>query len=94
MKSITTLLALLQAYTIVVIAMASVKNVSLEHYRETFGIGEPSPRISWTIETKKPDWRQKGYEIEIVWVDSLMKKTYSGFVATEQSVLVAWPGRP
>ena len=61
------LLTLLQVFMSITLAAVTsppsfVKNITLEHYSDTFAIGEPAPRLSWKIETEKRGWRQKGYE--------------------------------
>nr|WP_184940235.1 glycoside hydrolase family 78 protein [Planomonospora venezuelensis] len=57
-----------------------------EHHRVPLGIGESAPRLSWTVETDLPGWRQRAYEIE------LSDGTATGPVESGRSVLVGWPG--
>jgi alpha-L-rhamnosidase len=64
-----------------------------EHHREPVGIGERTPRLSWTTVTGLPDWLQRAYEIELCDADGVI--TYAtGIVETGSSVLVPWPGVP
>ncbi|RJO73734.1 alpha-L-rhamnosidase [Nocardia panacis] len=63
---------------------------SFEHHRQALGIGEARPRISWT--TRAPaEWRQDGYEIEVVRANGEVFR--SGRIAGADSALVAWPTR-
>ncbi|WP_206061295.1 glycoside hydrolase family 78 protein [Nonomuraea basaltis] len=66
--------------------MPHVQPPAFEHHRDALGIGEPVPRLSWTVTTDIADWRQQAYEIE------LSDGTATGRVESEQSVLVPWPG--
>ncbi|HEX4814245.1 MAG TPA: glycoside hydrolase family 78 protein [Nonomuraea sp.] len=59
-----------------------------EHHRDPLGIGEPHPRLTWTVTTDLPGWRQRAYEIE------LSDGTATGPVESGESVLVPWPGAP
>lgn len=69
-----------------------VRNITLEHYSDTFAIGEPAPRLSWKIGAKKRGWKQKGYEIEILGEEGEgRERGSSGFVESGRSVLVGWP---
>jgi alpha-L-rhamnosidase len=63
-----------------------VEPPGFEHHRHPFGIGESAPRLSWTITTDIPGWRQQEYEIE------LGDGTSTGRVESGESVLVPWPG--
>ncbi|MGH3387909.1 MAG: alpha-L-rhamnosidase, partial [Actinomadura sp.] len=62
-----------------------------EHHRRPLGIGEPAPRLSWTVVTDLPGWVQRGYEIEIADVAGA-RRTATGLVESDRSVLVPWPG--
>lgn len=64
-----------------------------EHHREPIGIGESTPRLSWTTVTDIPDWLQRAYEIEIR-DEQGTTPTATGVVETGSSVLVPWPGAP
>jgi alpha-L-rhamnosidase len=55
------------------------------------GIGEPAPRLSWTVATDLPGWLQQAYEIEISDETGTIL-TATGVVESGQSVLVSWPG--
>ncbi|MEU6719090.1 glycoside hydrolase family 78 protein [Nonomuraea sp. NPDC046802] len=68
--------------------MPHVTALTFEHHRDPLGIGEPAPRLSWTVTTDLPGWTQRGYEIE------LDDGTATGVIESDQSVLVAWPGSP
>ncbi|MBB2914230.1 alpha-L-rhamnosidase [Streptosporangium becharense] len=57
-----------------------------EHHRHPLGIGEPSPRLSWTVGTGLLGWVQRAYEIE------LSDGTATGPIESGQSALVGWPG--
>ncbi|MCK2220251.1 glycoside hydrolase family 78 protein [Actinomadura sp. ATCC 31491] len=61
---------------------------TFEHHRDPIGIGEPEPRLSWTVTTDVPGWIQQAYEIE------LGDGTATGRVESADSVLVAWPFAP
>ncbi|NJP94886.1 family 78 glycoside hydrolase catalytic domain [Nonomuraea sp. FMUSA5-5] len=68
--------------------MLNVTAPAFEHHSEPLGIGEPEPRLSWTVTTDLPGWRQAAYEIE------LSDGTGTGLVESAASVLVPWPGTP
>ncbi|MEW9548269.1 family 78 glycoside hydrolase catalytic domain [Nonomuraea sp. NPDC050783] len=59
---------------------------TFEHHRDPLGIGEPEPRLSWTVTTGIPGWVQRAYEIDLG--DGLT----TGRVESAESVLVPWPG--
>jgi len=42
----------------------TVAEVRFEHHRDSFGIGEAQPRLSWIVDTTTVGWRQTSYEIE------------------------------
>ncbi|KAJ8104611.1 hypothetical protein ONZ43_g7768 [Nemania bipapillata] len=65
----------------------SISQVSFEHHRTAFGIGEASPRISWQFEGDAGNWSQSGYSIE---VHRQGKSDVFNFESPE-SVLVDWP---
>ncbi|WP_433862548.1 family 78 glycoside hydrolase catalytic domain [Streptomyces sp. L7] len=54
------------------------------------GIGTERPRLSWTVPTAPAGWLQRRYEIEIERADRLDRFE----VASNDQVLVPWPGRP
>ncbi|MGY1747689.1 glycoside hydrolase family 78 protein [Modestobacter sp. SYSU DS0511] len=70
----------------------TVTPVTVEHHREPLGIGEPTPRLSWTTRTELPDWRQVGYELEIEPAGG--PAWSSGRVDSAESVLVPWGAPP
>ncbi len=66
--------------------MTASVHLQVEHLRETLGIGLARPRLSWTIETSIPNWRQSACEIEC--------RGATCRVESAQSVLVDWPFAP
>jgi alpha-L-rhamnosidase len=70
----------------------SVEPPRYEHHRQPMGIGEPAPRLSWTVTTDVPGWLQRAHEIEICDEDGTIL-TSTGVVESDRSVLVPWPGR-
>jgi alpha-L-rhamnosidase len=63
-----------------------------EHHRQSLGIGESAPRLTWTVAAADlPGWAQRAYEVEIS-DESGTTLTATGVVESEESVLVAWPG--
>ncbi len=73
---------------------AAVAAPSVEHHREPLGIGESSPRLSWTT-TAPAGWAQTAYELRIS-RDSAPESQIvrvDGAAGTEQ-VLVPWPVAP
>ena len=85
---------------------ALVHDVSFEHHREPFGIGESAPRISWKVSTERPGWRQRAYEIEIrrepetgagraieaAEAAEAGAPWTSGRIESDECLLVPWPG--
>ncbi|WP_433696626.1 family 78 glycoside hydrolase catalytic domain [Nocardiopsis sp. CA-288880] len=63
-----------------------------EHHRTALGIGEPRPRLSWTVRRAAPGWRQEAYEIEVRGNGGRTRR--SGRLAGAESVLVPWPDAP
>jgi alpha-L-rhamnosidase len=61
-------------------------DVRVEHSTDPFGIGVATPRISWRVESSKPNWIQTAYEIEVAGEAFL--------VESAESVLVPWPAKP
>ncbi|GAA1962945.1 alpha-L-rhamnosidase [Kitasatospora viridis] len=61
-----------------------------EHHREPFGIGEPTPRLSWKT-TAPAGWAQHAYQIELT-RDGGAHRT--DWVTSADSVLVPWPAAP
>ncbi|MEZ4630442.1 MAG: alpha-L-rhamnosidase N-terminal domain-containing protein [Deinococcales bacterium] len=54
-------------------------------------IGISQPRLSWQIESSINNWQQSAYEILCTDENG---QTSTGRIASEQSVLVAWPFKP
>ena len=50
-------------------------------------VGTPTPRLSWTVSTSEPGWRQSAYEIEV-------DGAPAGRRPSAESVLVPWPAAP
>lgn len=73
--------------------MARVTDIQVEYHqkRDTLGIGESSPRLSWKVESDTKNWAQKKYELRIV---SNGKEIYKGVSESPQSTLVQWPAEP
>ena len=69
-----------------------VQKVTFEHHRESLGIGEPAPRISWKVQTDQADWTPDGYELRLDRADGGAQTT--GRIASADSVLVPWPFAP
>ena len=72
-----------------------IARISFEHHnpRDTLGIGESRPRLSWLIETPVENWQQTGYEIEAYKPDGqLYQRTDQ--VKSDQPILVDWPFTP
>ena len=73
----------------------TVGQVRFEHHRESLGIGESQPRISWTVQTDRDAWAQQAYEIQVVEPGGRDTDAEStGRVASAESVLVPWPVEP
>lgn len=71
----------------------AVTALRLEHLGDALGLGTPTPRLSWVVETERPDWMQAGYEIATLGPDGAVR-AQTGAVASGQSVLVPWPFPP
>src|SRR5437588_10085164 len=71
----------------------TVDEVRFEHHRDSFGIGEAQPRLSWIVDTATADWRQTGYEIEAYRSEGQLRDR-TGLVESDQSVRVPWPFAP
>ena len=71
----------------------AIADLRFEHHRNTPGIGEARPRLSWTVATEVAEWHQAAYELEAYnWDGQLRNQT--GRVESDQSVLVSWPFIP
>src|SRR2546425_5055054 len=73
----------------------NIAGVSFEHHaqRDTLGIGEVRPRLSWIVTTSTNGWQQAGYEVELFGQDGQLREQ-TGRVESGQSVLVDWPFSP
>ncbi|KAH7109632.1 alpha-L-rhamnosidase [Dendryphion nanum] len=71
-----------------------ITSVTFEHHRpqDSIGIGNPKPRISWTIEGDNQPWTQASYEISVTRSSPTREETYT--VDAPNSVLVPWPSAP
>lgn len=66
----------------------SISQLSFEHHREPFGIGETEPRISWRFGGDAESWEQSSYEIEVTRSDGT-SNTHA--VDSANSLFVSWP---
>jgi alpha-L-rhamnosidase len=71
----------------------SITSVTLEHHRETLGIGDTAPRISWRFAGDAKGWVQSAYEIEISRPNT-HAKNFNIIKKSEDSILVPWPTTP
>jgi len=71
----------------------AIAAVRFEHHRETLGIGEDAPRLSWTLAGDTTGWHQVAYDIEATLADGTARGS-TGRVESGDSVLVAWPFAP
>src|SRR5437667_2606951 len=71
----------------------TVAEVRFEHHRDSFGIGEAQPRLSWIVDTTTVGWRQTSYEIEAYKSEGQLRDR-TGLIESDQSVLVPWPFAP
>jgi alpha-L-rhamnosidase len=74
--------------------MIELKSVTIEHHRETLGIGEAAPRISWKFKGDDTNWNQFSYEIEILRPSVDADEPQLFHVESPDSVLVPWPTTP
>lgn len=76
--------------------MARVTDVRFEHHRTAFGIGEETPRLSWTLEATAAGEAQRAYRLEVVFAPGeVAEETFLGpLVEASGSLLVDWPARP
>jgi alpha-L-rhamnosidase len=61
----------------------------IERHRDPLGIGEPSPRLSWTTEAA-PEWVQAGYDVSIERDGATTEFALEG----AEQILVPWPATP
>lgn len=71
--------------------MTTVTAPTFEHHRTPLGIGEPRPRVSWTIFDADGDWRQSAYRIQARTDDG---RELSHEAESSEQVLVEWPFAP
>ncbi|KJL21359.1 Bacterial alpha-L-rhamnosidase [Microbacterium oxydans] len=71
--------------------MTTVSAPRIEHHREPLGIGESSPRLSWTIADAPDDWRQRSYAVTVVRGSSEDRVEERIEVTSDEQVLVPWP---
>ncbi|WP_243074418.1 alpha-L-rhamnosidase [Microbacterium sp. SS28] len=62
----------------------------IEHHREALGIGEPRPRLSWTVTAAPAGWSPAGSRVEI----RRGGETEVFEIDGPDQVLVAWPAAP
>jgi alpha-L-rhamnosidase len=70
----------------------TLSNVSFEHHRDTLGIGESAPRISWKFSSTAKNCTQESYEIEVARERSSRLEQY--MVKSSESVQVPWLTKP
>ncbi|USW46722.1 Putative alpha-L-rhamnosidase, concanavalin-like domain, six-hairpin glycosidase superfamily [Septoria linicola] len=61
------------------------------HEDDPLGIGQATPRISWSFRGSASDWHQESHDLEIQYDDQ--KPEIHSFVTKEHN-LVPWPSRP
>jgi alpha-L-rhamnosidase len=71
----------------------TVTSPRLEHHDGALGIGEPRPRLTWSVLGAHDSWQQEAYETEVL--DDDGSRTVTGArVESADQVLVPWPGEP
>ncbi|MCS3843572.1 alpha-L-rhamnosidase [Microbacterium sp. AK031] len=70
--------------------MIAVAAPRIEHHREPIGIGEPRPRLSWTVSDAPSGWLQTRYAITVVRAG----EEHSFEVNSRDQVLQSWPTVP
>ena len=78
---------------------AEVKNLWTEYLRDPLGIDARLPRLSWVIESDRRGERQTAYQVLVASTPELLAKDQgdlwdSGKVASDQSIQVAYAGKP
>ena len=68
-------------------------HLRFEHHQGAFGIGEPSPRLSWRTETDLHNWMQAAFQLQSLKASGEVLED-TGRVEHSESVLVAWPFAP
>ncbi|HKU11123.1 MAG TPA: family 78 glycoside hydrolase catalytic domain [Sinomonas sp.] len=69
---------------------ATVDAPRIEHHRQPLGIGEATPRISWSLRSAPEGWTQHEYRVEVT--RSGREDTFK--VRSAEQILVPWPGEP
>jgi alpha-L-rhamnosidase len=74
--------------------MIEIHSLTFEHHRDSLGIGEATPRLSWKFKGDSKNWVQSSYHIEIssAALDASNPQTFH--VDSCASVLVPWPTAP
>src|SRR4051794_14236962 len=89
--------------TVTTLAFAADSSVRLtklttEHMTNPIGVGITQPRLSWKLESDRAGEVQKAYEIRAASSLEKLKSQpdlwSSGKIASDQSVLVSWAGKP
>lgn len=70
-----------------------MQDVRLDNHHSGFGLGSPTPRVSWKISEAPSDWRQSGYELAIADLDD-DQDIAEVRVHGDEQVLVPWPVDP
>ncbi|WP_434212556.1 family 78 glycoside hydrolase catalytic domain [[Pseudomonas] boreopolis] len=72
-------------------APCTVHALRADHLDPAFGIGNPTPALSWTTATDVPGWRQAAYQLELRRGD---ERLLADEVASGDSTFVDWPFPP
>src|ERR1700712_3000999 len=68
-----------------------LESVTVEHLRNPFGIGNPQPRLSWTVSGTDGS-EQRGYEISVT--GEQRPDFLTGTIERPDSILQPWPDTP
>lgn len=68
-----------------------VVELRADQRRETLGSGNPAPRLSWTVETARGDWRQRRCELRVERSGGIVQ---AHAIESSESAFVAWPFAP
>jgi alpha-L-rhamnosidase len=71
----------------------AIEELRIEHRDDALGLGTARPRLSWTVTTDIPGWRQSAYELETFPREG-RSRDRTGWVPSGESALVAWPFEP
>jgi alpha-L-rhamnosidase len=74
-------------------AATTIADLRVEQRRDTLGIGDARPRLSWIVATTLAGWRQSAYAIEVYEPGGPLR-VQTGRIASDQSVLMPWPFAP